>query len=64
MVELLTEMPSNDREALIRFYVDFQPHENIEQALGMDAAQFLELRRSVKAAFFKRTGRGSLTTKA
>ena len=58
MIELLTELPSNDREALIRFYFDLQPHEKIESALGLNADYFLELRRSVKAAFLKRTGRG------
>ena len=58
MVELLTELASNDREALSRFYFDLQPHEKIESALGLNADYFRDLRCSVKAAFLKRTGRG------
>ena len=58
MIELLTDLPSNDRLALLRFYVDGDQQEDIESAFGMNAGYFLELRRSVKAAFFERTGRG------
>ena len=54
--ELLNDLPSNDRQALIRFYVHGQPHDEIESALGLDADHFRRLRQSFKAAFFERTG--------
>ena len=56
--ELLNDLPINDRQAILRFYVHGQPKEEIESALGLDAEHFQELRRSFKAAFFTRTGRG------
>jgi len=56
--ELLNELPSNDRQALLRFYVDGQPHDEIESALGLEADRFWELRQFFKAAFYTRTGRG------
>jgi len=56
--ELLNELPSNDRQALLRFYVGGQPHDEIESALGLEADRFRELRQFFKAAYFTRTGRG------
>jgi len=56
--ELLNELPSNDRQALLRFYVDGQPHDEIESALGLEADRFRDLRQFFKGAFFTRTGRG------
>ena len=58
MTEILRDLPSQNREALARFYVDLQPHEEIEAALGMDPDQFRELKASVRAAYFDRTGLG------
>ena len=58
ITELLTHLPDQDREALFRFYVGGQPEAEIAAALGLDADHFRELRRSVKVAFFERTGRG------
>jgi len=51
MTEFLSDLPSLDREALVRFYLDGQPHEGIEAALDMDADYFLELRRSARRHF-------------
>jgi hypothetical protein len=58
MIELLTDLSGQEREAFIRFYVDGHPPDQIESALGLDEYRFQNLRCSVKAAFFKRTGRG------
>jgi DNA-directed RNA polymerase specialized sigma24 family protein len=58
MTEILRDLPSQDREALARFYVGLQPHEEIEAALGMDPDHFRELKASVRAAYFDRTGLG------
>ena len=56
--ELLNDLPCNDRQALLRFYVHGQPNDEIEAALGLSADHFRELRQFFKAAFFTRTGRG------
>jgi DNA-directed RNA polymerase specialized sigma24 family protein len=56
--ELLNDLPINDRQAILRFYVHEQSHDEIVAALGLDPDHFRELRRSIKAAFFARTGRG------
>jgi methylphosphotriester-DNA--protein-cysteine methyltransferase len=56
--ELLNDLRINDRQALLRFYVDGQPLEELVSACGLDADHFRRLRKSFKAAFFKRTGRG------
>ena len=58
MTEILRAMPTHDREALARFYVDGQPLEDIEVALGIDPDHFRELKASVRAAFFDRTRLG------
>jgi len=55
--ELLNDLPSKDRQALLRFYVDRQPHDEIESALDLDPDRFRDLRQFFKAAFFARTGR-------
>ena len=57
IIELLAGLPSKDRQALLRFFVDGQPKEVIESSFGIDGERFRELRRSVEAAFFERTGR-------
>jgi hypothetical protein len=57
IIELLTDLPTNDRQALLRFYVDGQPQEAIELAFGLNADHFRELRQSVRARFFEKTGR-------
>jgi hypothetical protein len=56
--ELLNDLPINDRQAILRFYVYGQPQEEIVSALGLDGEYFRGLRQSFKAAFFARTGRG------
>ena len=58
MTKILSDLPSHDREALARFYVDGQPHEEIEAALSLDADHFRALKASVRAAFFNKTGLG------
>ena len=58
MTEILSALPSHDREALARFYVDLQPHEDVEVALGMNPDHFRELKASVRTAFFNRTRLG------
>ena len=58
MTKFLSDLPSRDREALIRFYLDGQPHEEIEAALGLDTEHFRELRRSARQRFSRgREGR-------
>lgn len=56
MSEFLSDLPSRDREALIRFYLDAKPHDEIEAALGLSAEHFRELRWSARRHFLK--GRG------
>jgi DNA-directed RNA polymerase specialized sigma24 family protein len=58
MTEFLSDLPSLDREALIRFYLDGQPHVEIEAALGLEAEHFRELRRSARQRFSE--GRGGV----
>ena len=55
--ELLNDLPSKDRQALLLFYVGGQPHDEIESALGLDPDRFRDLRQFFKVAFFARTGR-------
>ena len=59
MNKILGELPSLEREALARYYLDRQPHEVVVAALGIDPDYFRELRATVRREFFKRTGRGS-----
>ena len=58
LTEILSALPSHDREALARFYVDGQPHEEIEAALNLDPQHFRELKSLVRTAYFDRTGLG------
>ena len=57
MIEILTHLTEREREAMLRFYLDREPESEIEESLGFDPEQFLQLRRSLRAAFERRTGR-------
>jgi FixJ family two-component response regulator len=57
LVKILKRLSSRERNALRRFYVDGEPKESIEAALGFGEETFRKLRLSTKEAFFQETGR-------
>ena len=57
MIGILTHLTEREREAMLRFYLDREPASEVEESLGFDPEQFLQLRRSLRAAFERRTGR-------
>ena len=50
---ILLSLPEIDRVALLRFYVERQTTEEVEIALGLPVGYVKQLKRSVKARYFK-----------
>jgi hypothetical protein len=54
--EILLSLTEVDREAIVRFYVERQTAERIEEALGLDAGYVGRLKCLIKARFLQERG--------
>jgi DNA-directed RNA polymerase specialized sigma24 family protein len=58
--EILANLPSQEAQVIIRYYLEGQSEDQIETATGYASAQQLEIRQRARTAFLTRIRGGSL----